>query len=43
MNGFGYRINDSHGERVDIEQALNADAQLVWVHLPSTDLSLIHI
>lgn len=36
MSGFGYRITDGHGERVEVKQALTGDAELAWVHLSTT-------
>ena len=37
MSGFGYRINGSHGERVEVATALTCEAdELVWVHLTTT-------
>ncbi|WP_419807819.1 CorA family divalent cation transporter [Sphingomonas sp.] len=36
MSGFGYRITDGHGERVEIDAALTCQAELVWVHLNTT-------
>ena len=36
MSGFGYRINDGKGEKVEIKEALSCDTQLAWVHLNTT-------
>ena len=36
MNGFGYRINDGQGERVEVGAALTDPAELIWVHLTTT-------
>ena len=36
MSGFGYRISGGRGERVDLDAALGAQAELVWVHLSTT-------
>ena len=41
MSGFGYRISDSRGTRVDIKDALDGDADLapdlIWVQLSTND------
>ena len=37
MSGFGYRINDTHAERVDVKAALDGEAELAWVHLSTND------
>lgn len=36
MSGFGWRINGGKGERVEVRDALNCEAELVWVHLTTT-------
>ena len=36
MSGFGWRINGGKGERVEVRDALDGDAELVWVHLTTT-------
>ncbi len=36
MSGFGYRIRDGQGERVEVDEALTCEADLVWVHLSTT-------
>ena len=36
MSGFAYRISGGHGERVEVDAALERDAELVWVHLNTT-------
>ena len=37
MSGFGYRIVGGKAERVEIQAALAEDAELVWVHLSTSD------
>lgn len=37
MKGFAYRIDPARADRVDIAEALNPAAELVWVHLFSID------
>ena len=36
MSGFGFRITDGKGTRVDVKAALDCQADLVWVHLSTT-------
>ena len=36
MSGFGYRIRDGQGEKVEVKEALTCHADLVWVHLNAT-------
>lgn len=36
MSGFGYRIDGGKGDRVEIDAALAACAELIWVHLTTT-------
>ncbi len=33
MSGFGFRISNGKGSRVDVKEALDCTADLVWVHL----------
>jgi zinc transporter len=33
MSGFAYRVCNGKAERIDIKQALQSDADLIWVHL----------
>jgi zinc transporter len=37
MSGFGYRITDGKAERVSVKDALTCHADLVWVHLSTTE------
>jgi zinc transporter len=37
MSGFGYRITDAKGTRVDIKDALEGQADLAWIHLSTND------
>jgi zinc transporter len=36
MSGFGFRITDGKGTRVDVKAVLDCRADLVWVHLSTT-------
>ena len=36
MSGFGFRITDGKATRVDVKEALDCTADLVWVHLATT-------
>lgn len=36
MSGFGWRISGGKGERVGVHDALDCEADLVWVHLTTT-------
>lgn len=37
MNGFAYRVAAGKAERLEIDHALNAPGDLVWVHLTTTN------
>lgn len=37
MSGFGYRITDSRGEKVELATALACHADLAWLHLNATN------
>jgi zinc transporter len=37
MSGFGYRVRGGKAERVEIKQALGAEADLIWVHLTTNN------
>ena len=36
MSGFGFRITNGEATRVDVKEALDCTADLVWVHLSTT-------
>jgi zinc transporter len=37
MSGFAYRVRNSRAERVEIKQALESEADLIWVHLTTNN------
>ena len=37
MSGFAYRVRGGKAERVEIKQALGAEADLIWVHLTTNN------
>jgi zinc transporter len=37
MTGFAYRLLDGHPEKLDAQAALDAEGDLVWVHLSTND------
>ena len=37
MSGFGYQITAGKAKRVDVKEALGAEAELVWVHLSTNE------
>ena len=37
MEGFAYRIDDGHAEALDVDAALDTQANLVWIHSTTID------
>ncbi|MBR0553148.1 CorA family divalent cation transporter [Stakelama marina] len=37
MTGFAFAVRDGHAQPINIDQAVSAQGELIWVHLPSAD------